>query len=197
MQHYLAQEVFANQHLLKTLAWVFTMISGVASITLTIHKFGLPKWKQITLICGVLAFGLAVVFFVIPRMTTFNGPAMLSVEDTQHLQALASELGDYSGGYEKTEAGFVSKPMRGEVNRVSEHLFAVMHPDGHFDAIYSGDFFTAQIDGSEVSCELIDMGDDRVLIVRGDDTEIVKLGADQSKNTFKIKKVSVQQPRQA
>ena len=190
-------ETYANDHMLKTLAWVFTLISGVASITLTIHKFGLPKWKQITLIVAVLSLGLITVFFVIPKMSTFDGPAIITVNETEHLQALASNLGDYSAGYEKTADGlFVSKPVSGQINRVSEYVYAVMHPDGRFDAIYSGDFFTAQIKGKEVNCELIDVGNDRVLIVKGDETEFIDLSSDQSDNTFKIRKVPVQ-PKQA
>ena len=193
----IAAEAFVNEHMMKTMAWVFTMLSGVASIALTIHKFGLPKWKQITLIVGVLSFGLVMVLVVIPRMSTFDGPAIITSEEAANLQVLASELGNYSGGYEKTEAGFVSKPVRGEVNRVSEFVYAVMHPNGHFDAIYSGDYFTAQIDGNEINCELIDLGDDRVLIVKGDDTEMINLSSDQEKNTFKVKKVTVQTKQEA
>lgn len=185
-------EFFLNESMMKVMAWVFTMISGVASIALTIHKFGLSKWKQIGLICTILAMGLAVVVFVIPRFSSFDGPAVLSIEDTKQLQILARELGNYSGGYEKTDDGFVSKPVSGEVNRISEYVYAVMHPNGQFDAIYSGDFFVAQIDGAEVNCELIDVGNDRVLIVKGKDTEFIDLKADQSGNTFKVKKVPVQ-----
>ena len=190
-----ATESFTNEHLLKTMAWVFTMLSGVASIALTIHKFGLPKWKQISLIVGVLAFGLVMVLVVIPRMSTFTGPAVITVAETSELQALASELGDYSGGYEKTEDGFVSKPVRGEVKRVSEFVYAVMHPNGHFDAIYSGDFFKAELDGSTINCELIDLGDDRILIVKGEDAEFVNLNSDQEDNTFKIRRIPV--PKEA
>lgn len=188
-------EVFANEQIMKTLAWVFTMLSGVASIVLTIHKFGLPKWKQITLIFGVLAFGIVMVLVVIPKMSTFNGPSVITVQETSQLQALASELGNYSGGYEKTDEGFVSKPVRGEVNRVSEFVYAVMHPNGHFDAVYSGDFFKANLDGTEVNCELIDLGDDRILIVKGSDAEFVNLNSDQTDNTFKVRRVAV--PKQA
>ncbi|MDF1810949.1 MAG: hypothetical protein P1V20_02005 [Verrucomicrobiales bacterium] len=188
-------EAFANEHILKTLAWVFTMLSGAASIALTIHKFGLPKWKQVSLIVGVLTFGLVMVLFVIPKMSTFHGPSVITVQEAGQLQALASELGDYSGGYEKTEEGFVSKPVRGEVTRVSEFVYAVMHPNGHFDAIYSGDFFKANLGGTEVNCELIDLGDDRILIVKGAEAEFVNLNSDQEENTFKIRRVPV--PKQA
>ncbi|MDF1753437.1 MAG: hypothetical protein P1U89_11730 [Verrucomicrobiales bacterium] len=188
-------ESFTNEHVLKTMAWVFTMLSGVASITLTIHKFGLPKWKQISLIVGVLGFGLLMVLVVIPSMSTFSGPQVISVQETNQLQALASELGDYSGGYERTEEGFVSKPVRGEVKRVSKFVYAVMHPNGHFDAIYSGDFFKANLDGATINCELIDLGDDRILIVKGSEAEFVDLKSSQDDNTFKIRRVPV--PKQA
>ena len=116
---------------------------------------------------------------------------MIHLTESHHLQALHGELGDNSGGYLKTEDGFISRPVDGEVARVSEHVFAVMHPNGHFDAIYSGDFFKAEIDGKIVNCELIDLGDGRILIVMGEDTEIVDLNSDQSDNTFKIRKVPV------
>ena len=189
-------EAFANEQIFKTMAWVFTMLSGVTSIALTIHKFGLSPAKRIGLIIGVISFGLVIVLLVIPGLSPFKGPAVISVSEEEQLQLLASELGDYSGGYKKTDDGFVSKPVKGEVNRVSEYVYAVMHPNGHFDAIYSGDFFEAQIDGKAVNCELIDVGKGRVLIVKGEEPEFVQLNSDQSENTFKVKKVPVQ-PKQA
>lgn len=194
MDFLLADASFVNDNLLKTLAWVFTLISGVASITLTIHKFGLPKWKQITLICSTLAFGLAVVFFIIPKVSPFEGPAILTAQETQQLQMLATHMGDSSGGYERTADGIVTKAIDGpvkSVTRVSEHVYAVLHSGGQFDAVYSGDFFDATVDGKTISCELIDLGNDRVLIVKGDDTEFIDLNSDQSKSDFKIKKVTV------
>ena len=189
-------ETYANEQLFKVMAWVFSALAGVASIALTIHKFGLPVWKQVSLVGGVLAFGLTMVFVVIPRMGTFGGPAFISLEKSKEIGVLASELGEFSQGYKITENGVLSQPLRGEVNRVSEWVFAILHPNGELDVIYSGDFFTAQIDGSDVNCELIDVGNNRVLIVKGEDSEIVNLKSDQSEKTFKVKKVPVQ-PKQA
>lgn len=188
----LLAETYVNENLLKTLAWVFTLISGVASIALTISKFGLSKGKQITLIAGTLGFGLAVVFFVIPQLSKSSAPDVITMDETKDLQLLAGVMGDFSGGYKRTANGIVSEPARGSVNRVSEHVYAVMHPNGDFDAIYSGDFFEATVDGKQINCELIDLGSGRILIVKGEETEFVELDSDQSKNTFKIKKVSVQ-----
>jgi hypothetical protein len=179
---------FINENIMKTMAWVFTMISGVASIALTIHKFGLPKGKQISLIVGVLAFGLVMVLVIIPRL---GGPQVISSQETKHLQALVSELGMYSGGYEKTAEGFVTKPLQGEVKRVSEFVYAVMHPNGHFDAVYSGDYFKASLGGNTVNCELIDLGNDRILIIKGTETEFVQLNSSQENCTFKIKRVPI------
>lgn len=179
------------EDIFKTMAWVFTILSGVASIALTIHKFGLAPWKRVTLIVGVIIFGLAIVLVVIPA-TTLNAPQVVTEAEEKQISAVASELGDYSGGYSKDSDGNITtKIVSGEVNRVSEFVFAIQHPDGNFDAIYSGDFFTANLEGTETNCELIDLGEDRVLIVMGEKTEFIDLNKDQKENVFKVKKVQV------
>jgi len=183
-------DLLNSEEFLKTMAMVFTVLSGIASIVLTLSKFGLGLWKKVTLTGSVLGLGLVMVIFFLTKASSL-GPKILSAQDTRSLSMLASELGEYSAGFTKTDAGIVSRPVRGEVTRVSEYIFAVMHPDGKFDAIYSGDYFPADINGTKVNCELIDIGGDRVVIVKGQQTEIIDLKSDQSNNTFKVKKIPV------
>ncbi len=186
-----------NEQIFKVMAWVFTVLSGVTSIALTIHKFGLTPAKRIALIIGVVCFGLVVVVLVaVPGISPFAGPPSIDKADREQIEALHEFLGSNSGSYRKTDGGWVTVPSPNEVNRTSEFVFTVMHPNGDFDAVYSGGYFDAEIDGQVISCELIDVGKDRVLIVMGEAHEFVELKSDQSENIFKVRKVRVQ-PRQA
>ena len=185
-------ETFVNEHMFKTMAWVFTILSGVASIALTIHKFGLPVWKQVSLIVGILCLGLFMVVFVIPRLGGMSGPQVITTEQQQQIQAVEKELSSFSEGYEVTDQGIVTKAAVTTVNRVSEFVYAVQQPNGSLVVVYSGTYFDATIDGKTVECELLSLPDDRVLIVKGNnETEIVDLNSDQEGNTFKVQRVPV------
>lgn len=183
-----------DEQLLRNLAWAFTVLSAVVSIGLSIHRFGLSPAKRIMAIVGVLLLGVAAAVLFISDLSPFNSFDFITKDQAEQIKTAHGKDGNRSTGYEITKDGVTEKSASDEVNRVSEYIYAVIHPNGNITAVYNGGFFEAEVKGRKITCELIDVGDGRVLVISGDNLETVKLGSDQAENTFKIQKVPVQNP---
>lgn len=181
-----------DDQLLKTLAWTFTILSGAISIALSIHRFGLSPGKRIATIAGVLVFGFLVALLLISPYSPFRHIGFISKDQVQDIQDAHNKAGNQSSGYEMNDDGELTEnPAETEVNRISEFIYVVVHPDGKISGVYNGSFFDAVLGGQTVSCELIDIGGDRVLIIWGDQLETIELGSAQEDTTFKVQKVPV------
>lgn len=188
----LAEAVFnIDESVLRTLAWIFTVLSAVVSIGLSIHRFGLSPGKRIVAIVGVLAFGVTIAILFISEWSPFRQFVFISNDQAEQIKVAHDKEGDRSSGYEVTEDGVTEKTAESELNRVSEFIYAVIHPDGKITAVYNGGFFDAEINGQVVNCELIEIGDDRVLIIKGEELETIDLKSDQAETTFKVQRVPV------
>ena len=181
-----------DEHLLKNLAWVFTVLSAVVSIALSVHRFGLSAGKRIAVIIGFLVFGVSIALLFISDYSPLKRLQFITANQAEQIRQAHQQDGDRNSGYEVTDQGVVENSSNASVNRVSEYVYGVIHPDGKITAVYNGGFFDAQIDGRTVSCELIDIGDDRVLIIKdGDSIETINLKSSQADNEFKVQKVPV------
>ena len=180
-----------DESLLRTLAWIFTVLSAIVSIGLSIHRFGLSPAKRIIAIIGVIAFGITIAILFISDLSPFKRLVFITSDQAEQIKIAHGKDGNRSSGYEVTEDGVKEQTAGGELNRVSEFIYAVIHPDGKITAVYNGGFFDANLDGQVVNCELIEIGDDRILIIKGEELETVDLSSDQAENTFKVQKVPV------
>jgi len=156
---------------LRNLAWVFTVLSAVVSIGLSVYRFGLSPKLRIVAILSLIVLGVTVAFLFI-----------------SDLSPLKRGL-DLLTGTQKEE--IVDGLEDDEVNRITEYIYAVIPPDGKLVAVYNGGFFDTEINGQIVTCELIEIGDDRVLIIKGEELETIDVTSKQTENSFKVQKVPV------
>ena len=183
-----------DDQILRTLAWVFTLLSAVVSIALSIHRFGLSPGKRVIAILGTVSLGVVLAVLLISGVFPFNQLVFISKDQAKQIQDAHKKDGNHSSGFNVTESGVTNESAGATLNRISRYIYAVIHPNGNVTAVYNGGFFDAEIDGRTVSCELIDIGDNRVLIIMGSELETVVLGSDQEETRFKIQKVSVSRP---
>ena len=184
---------FLNSDILQALAWIFTVLSGVASIALTIHKVGLAPWKRVILIVGVIILGLVIVLVVIPATNTMSGPAVVSVEERTNAQTITQTIGaNHIGAITQDQDGNLNTVVaRGGVKRVSQTMYAIQVPDGSKVYVFSGASFDAEIDGQKTNCQLLEAIEGQVIIVYGNNALPVQLEGDQSSSLFKVEKLSV------
>lgn len=180
-----------DEQILRYLAWIFTVLSALVSIGLSFHRFGLSPKMRIFSIIGVIAFGVTIAVLFISDLSPFKRFDFITTNQAKLIRNAHDKDGNRSAGYEVTKDGVKENTAEDEVNRVSEYIYAVIHPDEKISAVYNGGFFDANINGSVVNCELIDIGEDRVLIIRGGELETISLKSDQENNTFKVQKVPV------
>lgn len=185
-----------DERILSTLAWVFTFISGAVSIILSINRFGLTPGRRNIIIAGLLSFGLIVVALYVADIFPFSRFVFVTREQAAQIRAAHEKDGNHSSGYTVTQTGVTEQPAGGQVNRVSDFIYAVKQPNDTIIAVYNGSYFDADVNGKKVNCELIDIGDGRVLVIIDGRMETNLLSTDQANNTFKIQKVPVSKPRQ-
>ena len=184
-----------DEQILRNLAWVFTVLSGAVSIALSIHKFGLSPGKRIAAIIGVLLVGVTIAILFISDLSPFKQLRFLTSDQAEKIQTAHEKDGNRASGYEVTDDGITENSAGGVVNRITDYIYGVKHPNGDITAVYNGGFFDAEIGGRTVNCELIKIDSDRVLIIIGNDLETVSVSSDQTENTFKVQKIPVAKPR--
>ncbi len=184
---------FVSDQVLQTLAYIFTALSGVASIALTIHKFGLSPWKRVLLIVGVIMFGLALLVVIIPQMNKSHGPAIVTQQEQDTLNQLTQYVGasNIAAVTQSADGELATVAATGGVKRVSKTMYAVQTPDGGKAYVFSGAAFDCEVDGQRVNCQLLEAIEGRVIVVYGDKVDQIDLGGDQEDATFKVEKLVV------
>ncbi len=184
---------YISDEVLQALAYIFTALSGVASIALTIHKFGLSPWKRVLLIVGVIIFGLAVILVVIPAVTNASGPFLVTQQEQATVSALTSAVGanNISSIAQTADGNLTTVAATGGVKRVSKVMYAVQTPDGGKAYVFSGAAFEAKIGEQTVNCQLLEAIEGRVIIVYGDQVDQIDLNGDQAENPFKVERLVV------
>jgi len=186
--------------ILQALAWIFTALAGVASLSLTIHKFGLSPWKRVMLIVGAIAFGLAVVLIVVPQAYEESqdespnaGANALAGIDQEFLKSLI-DSGSVSGMMIRDDGSmelvFATEPSAPKSN----DLVAVELPESartkggvQYVLAPSGSTMQTQV-GSETLGISVD--DDNVIAALGDDVEFYDRNTEQGASKFKITSLS-------
>lgn len=184
---------YVSDEVLQALAYIFTALSGVASIALTIHKFGLSPWKRVLLIVGVIIFGLAVILVVIPAVTSSQGPGFVTQAEQTTVSTLTQTIGgnNISSITQLPDGNLTTVAATGGVKRVSKVMYAVQTPDGSKAYVFSGAAFDTTIDGSKVNCQLLEAIEGRVIIVYGDQVDQIDLNGDQENAIFKVERLVV------
>ncbi len=180
-----------DHQILQYLAWTFTVLSAIISITLSLNRFGLSPVQRVGAIIGAIVVGVAISILLISDASPLKRLKFINALQFEQIQTAHDKGGSRSSGYIITDKGVQDKAAGGSVNRISQYIYAVIHPNGTISAVYNGGFFDAEINGRVENCELIDIGDNRVLIIRGGQLETFNLGSTQTANTFKIQKVPV------
>tara|TARA_R110002096_G_scaffold147671_27_gene307900 strand:- start:10028 stop:10606 length:579 start_codon:yes stop_codon:yes gene_type:complete len=184
---------YVSDEVLQALAYIFTALSGVASIALTIHKFGLSPWKRVLLIVGVIIFGLAVILVVIPAVTQSQGPGFVTQQEQETVNTLTKYVGgsNISSITQTPDGNLTTVAATGGVKRVSKVMYAVQTPDGNKAYVFSGAAFDTSIGGKQVNCQLLEAIEGRVIIVYGDQVDQIDLNGDQENAIFKVERLVV------
>jgi hypothetical protein len=181
-----------DHQILQYLAWTFTVLSAVISIAFSLYRFGLSPFQRMGAIIGAIIVGVAISILLLSDASPLKRFKFINAAQFEQIQTAHDKDGTHSSGFIITKDGGVQdKAAGGTVNRVSDYIYAVIHPKGTISAVYNGGFFDAEINGRVENCELIDIGDNRVLIIRGGQLETFDLGSTQTTNTFKVQKVPV------
>jgi len=180
-----------DHQILNYLAWTFTILSGMISIALSLHRFGLSPYQRIGAIIGAILFGIAISILLISDASPLKRFKFINSDQFAKIQDAHNKDGFHSSGFVITDKGVQDQSAGGSVNRVSDCIYAVIQPNGAISAVYNGGFFDAEINGRVENCELIDIGNNRVIIIRGGQIETFDLNSTQSGNTFKVQKVPV------
>lgn len=170
--------------ILQALAWIFTALAGVASISLTILKFGLSPWKRVMLIVGTIGFGLVVVLLVVPmaynedasdKPATSGGMAVAGV-DKEFLQALIAS-GTVSGMMIRDDGSMELVFATEKVQGSADDLVAVDLPEnaraqGDVDTVLalSGSTVQAQVGAESLG---VSVDDDNVIVSLGNEMEFL------------------------
>lgn len=162
-----------TENLIPILAYVFTILSGAASIALTVHKMGLTTWKKVTVIVGVFIVGLLVVFIVIPNATEYKDEGEIAVEVLEDVVE-KEFISWYTVDRETNEVNFSG--TRGKTDRLLGARYKVRSPDkdAKYDVFaYAGESFEVELNGDAVTGKVIPghSGDGTVVIIYGNPLE--------------------------
>lgn len=144
----------------KYLAYVFTVLSGMASIALTIHKFGLSPWKKVTLIVGVALAGLAVVFMI----TKFLGSEkVFTEEEKKNLTRLVDAYGTDDVDVIEVDddsSALIAPTTGGGPKNFSTTFYSVEPPEGKRKVIKQNvEGATIKLDGKEVPIVITELSE--------------------------------------
>ncbi|MFT5467235.1 MAG: hypothetical protein ACI8UO_002339 [Verrucomicrobiales bacterium] len=157
-------------NIIQVMACIFTILSGVASIALTIHKFQLKPWAKATLIVGVLIIGLVIVIAVVPMITAEPDPTKpTGPQASQADLDNATLVTELNGGAGATGSVNFDKngdpltiPTRGKVKRVTQKRYFLFSEDGSRAMLPSGEkgIITVEEDEYEFTISPMVEGDD-------------------------------------
>lgn len=151
-------------NIIQIMACIFTILSGVASIALTIHKFDLKPWAKATLIVGVIGAGLFIVIAIVPLISTEQGPTKtvaeapeLTESDRENIK-LFNELDQGNDTIILDgKGGATTQAQRTQVGQVSKKRYILYTPDGARAVLPSGGIGKIELDGEVVDFSISQM----------------------------------------
>ncbi len=211
---------FISDDILQAVAWIFTALSAVASIALTIHKFGLSPLKRALLLFGIILFGLALVVFLVPgsRWGLFDQPliggsggsggaaggggsTVVGGADLAAVREMIELIGaDRVNGLlfhdnGRIEVVFATAPVRRGPN---SQLYAVEFDEesGRGDGVrkavaFSGTSFEGKIGNRMQNVEIVESGGGEVLVSTDDGIEMVVPGAGAERGGVSVEKLKL------
>ncbi len=195
--------------ILQALAWIFTALAGVASMALTMMKFGLSPAKRLMLIAGTIAFGLVAVLVVVPfaykqkegTVATTDSPApgagggasLLGMDEdfvkTLIAQGLISGVIIRDDGSMELVVATEKSQQANPEDLVAVELSDDAKRQGEVDRVVavSGTAVQAQV-GSETLG--VSVGDEDVIVTLGDEAEFLNRKSLEDAQDFKVTNVS-------
>lgn len=178
---------FLNFEIIQVLAWIFTVLSAMVSIALTIHKFGLTPGKRLGLIVGVIVVGLGAAAVLIPNAKDWGLFDLEELAGSKSNQvdslALIKELSKDPrfGGIEMRPDGsyqifYLSQAVQRPDNADLFQVELAGEKAGETKSFlaYSGTAIEAKIGGQKKTVEILDTGSDDIIVAAGDDVAVVK-----------------------